>query len=209
MRSTISANAMSVTDTAGQVVLEAANTIGTVEQAGTTGTVAANLTASGSVFSLNDPATALTVGTVGAATSASDPSGLFGALSGVATSNADVNLKSGGLAVNQPVGAGTAIVRLVESGAVSQDATNGAITASSLSVADSGGQVVLEAANNVGTVAASLTKAGSAFTFNNSTNGHARRKVVPLFATSRSSSSSGTSSPTSSPKARTAPPAPT
>src|SRR5204862_677376 len=74
----------------------------------------------------------LSVGTVVASSTLADPSGLFGALSAVTTNNADINLKSAGLAVNQPIAAGTGIVRLVETGAVSQDATNGAITASAL-----------------------------------------------------------------------------
>src|SRR4029077_9177098 len=108
-------------------------------------------------------------GSVGAATVGADPSGLFGAVTGIATNGGDVNLKSGGLALTNAVGVGSGTVRLVESGAISQNATTGAITAASLSVTDSGGQVVLEATNAVGTVAASQTNATSAFSFNDGT----------------------------------------
>src|SRR5260370_24475373 len=99
--------------------------------------VAVNLTTPGSVFSFNDP-TALTVGTVVSAMNSnagSDPLALFGPLSGVTTNNGDINLQSGRLAVDQAGTAGTGIVRLVESGALSQ-ATTGPIAANSLSVTD-------------------------------------------------------------------------
>ena len=88
-------------------------------------------------------------------------------MTGITTSSGDVNLKSGALTLTNAVGAGSAIVRLVESAAISQNTTTGAITAGSLSViANTGGQVVLEATNAVGTMAASLSNAGSAFSFN-------------------------------------------
>ena len=80
-------------------------------------------------------------------------------------------------------GAGT--VRLVAGGAISQDATSGAITASMLSVKDSGGQVVLEAPNAVGTVAASLTNPTSAFSFNDTARVTDRRLGVGAAAGGR------------------------
>ena len=101
-----------------------------------------------------------------------DPSGLFGAVTGIATNSGDVNLNSsGGLALTNAVGAGSATVRLIATAGISQNTTSGAITAGALSVIDTGGQVVLEATNAVGTVAASLTgaPAGSAFSFNDGT----------------------------------------
>ena len=144
----ITAGLLSVTDSGGQVVLEATNAVPTL---------AASLTSPGSAFSFNDGATALTFGTVAAAAAGADPSALFPAVSNVTTSDGDINLSSGGLAINQPLNAGTGIVRLVESGAVSQLAA-GTITAASLSVTDSNGTVILDDSNNVvGVLAGSST----------------------------------------------------
>jgi hypothetical protein len=129
-------------------VLEATNAVPTL---------AASLTSLGSAFSFNDGATALTFGTVAAAAASADPSALFPAVSNVTTIGGDINLRSGGLAINQPLNAGTGIVRLVESGAVSQLAA-GTITAGSLSVTDSNGTVILDNSNNVaGVLAGSST----------------------------------------------------
>ncbi len=158
---TITAGALSISASGSDLVLElAGNAIGTV---------AVNLTTAGSAFTIKDPTTLLTVGTVAAAAAGTDPSGLFGAVTGVTTTNGDINLDSAGLVLNQPVTAGTAIVRLLENGPVSQTAA-GPITASSLSVVDGVGDVVLEATNAVTTtVAASVTWAGGAFSFNDGT----------------------------------------
>ena len=158
---TIGAAALSVTDSSGNVVLELGNAVTT--------TVAANLTTAGEAFSFNDATQALAVGTVAAASATVDPAGLFAAVSGITTNAADINLQSAGLALNQPVSAGTGTVRLVESGAVSQTAP-GTIGAAALSVTDSSGNVVLELGNAVTTtVAANLTTAGEAFSFNDRT----------------------------------------
>ena len=159
---TITASLLSVNDTTGNVVLELANAVGTV---------AVSLTNAGQAFSFNDDAWALIVGSVAAAAqgpAGPDPSGLFTpAVSGITTSTGEVNLStSSTLALSSAIAASGATVRLVAGGAISQDATNGAITASMLSVKDTGGQVVLEASNAVGTVAASLTNPTSAFSFN-------------------------------------------
>src|SRR4029077_5209073 len=91
-------------------------------------------------------------------------------VSNLTTSNGDINLKTAGLAINQPLNAGTGNVRLVESGLVSQ-AGLGIITAANLSVSDTTGNVVLELAHDVtGKLAVSLTSAGEAFSFNDSGN---------------------------------------
>ena len=153
---------MSVTDTIGNVVLEAANAVPTV---------AANLTSAGGAFSFNDGATALAFGTVAAAPALTDPSLLFQAVVSEqrTTGNGDVNLRSGGLAINQPLNVGqrdAASAWWRKAGpSFAKNALTGAITAGALSVTDSGGQAVLEAPNAVGTVAASLTTSGSAFSF--------------------------------------------
>src|SRR4029077_10579360 len=82
-------------------------------------------------------------------------------------SGGDVNLRSGGLAINQPLFTGTGTVRLLESGAVSQSAAS-PITASFLSVTDNVGNVVLETTNAVSNLAVNLTGAGEALSFNDS-----------------------------------------
>ena len=75
-------------------------------------------------------------------------------VNGAATNNGDLNLLSAGLAMNLPLNAVDAgIVHLVEAGAVPKAAA-GIITAGSLSVTDLAGNVVLELANAVGSVAA-------------------------------------------------------
>ena len=89
--------------------------------------------------------------------------------------NGDLNLASAGLAVNQAIAVGSGTVRLVDAGAISQTAP-GTITAGSLSVSDTTGNVVLELANTVGpvaagTVALSLTGSGEAYSFNNGATG--------------------------------------
>ena len=156
----ITAGSLSVTDTAGQVVLDATNVVGTV---------AANVTFAGGAFTLNNGTTSLIDGSVGVASAGEDPASLFQTVvTGLATSKGDINLASGRLALNQIVGAGTGTVRLVAGGLVSQ-ASAGVITADSLSVSDSGGQVVLQAANAVNTLATSVTFAGSALTFDDHT----------------------------------------
>jgi hypothetical protein len=72
------------------------------------------------------------------------------------TSNGDVNLRSGGLSINQPLNAGIGSVRLVESAAVSQTPA-GTITAASLSVNDSNGKVILDNSNLIAVLAGNST----------------------------------------------------
>ena len=142
-----------------------------------------DLTTAGEAFSFNDATQALAVGTVAAASATVDPAGLFAAVSGITTNAADINLQSAGLALNQPVSAGTGTVRLVESGAVSQTAP-GTIGAAALSVTDSSGNVVLELGNAVTrTVAAHLTTAGGAFSFDDGMQALAVGTVVAASAT--------------------------
>lgn len=157
--STITTAALSTNDTSGNVVLESSNAIGTV---------ASTSSFSGGTITLNNATTALTVGSIAAASATEDPSGLFGAASGISTSNADVNIKSAGLAVDNAISAGTGNVRLVESAAVSQ-LSAGTITAAGLSVTNSANSTVLEATNSVSTLAASNTSTGGAVTFNDGT----------------------------------------
>ena len=116
----------------------------------------------------NNGATGLIVGTVAAAAAGAGPAGIVPDRDrGERRINGDLNLASAGLAVNQAIAVGAGTVRLVDAGAISQT-TPGTITAGSLSVSDTTGNVVLELANMVGpvaagTVALSLTGSGEAW----------------------------------------------
>ena len=157
---TITAGSLSAVNSGGSAILESLNSVGTL---------AGSNTSSGSPLTLNNGANALIVGSIAAAASAADPRGLFAAVAGITTSAGDVDLESGGLAVNQAISASTANVRFVESGSLSE-ATAVAITAAGLSTTNSGGNTVLEGANHVGTQAASNTFSGGGVTLNNGAN---------------------------------------
>jgi uncharacterized repeat protein (TIGR01451 family) len=159
---TILVGGLSISSSAGSVVLESLPFNDGVPLLATTNS------STGGAVTLNN-STALTVGTVAAATAAVDPSGLFGAVSGIGTTNGDVNLQGAGLTINQAIAAGTGNVRFVESGAVTQAAA-GTITAGGLSVSNSSTNPILESANDVGTLAGKVTNSGSALTFNNGAN---------------------------------------
>jgi uncharacterized repeat protein (TIGR01451 family) len=157
---TITAAGLATTNSGGSTILEAANKVGIRT---------ANNTSSGSVVTFNNSTNALTVSTIAAAASAADPSGLFAAVTGISTTNGDVNLANGALTISNPIAAGTGNVRFVASGGVSQSAS-GTITASGLAASSTTGSIVLEAANNAGTLAASDSASAGAVTFSNSAN---------------------------------------
>ena len=111
-----------MTDSTGNVVLEDANAVGTV---------AASLATDTGSFTFNNGTASLIVGSVGAAPAGADPSGLFGALSGVVTTSGNIALQGAGITLNQAVTAGTANVALTSTGTISQGAS-GSITAADL-----------------------------------------------------------------------------
>ncbi|MDB5341692.1 MAG: hypothetical protein JWP89_69 [Schlesneria sp.] len=144
---TITAASLGVRTSAGDVVLTEANDVATF---------AANDATAGKVVKFRD-ANGFNVGSVSGTT-------LFTATTGVATSNGDITLKAGGaLGVNESINAGGGTVRIAAGGSVTE-AVGKTITASSLGVTTSVGNITLDQNNTVGTFAASDTSAGGAVT---------------------------------------------
>jgi hypothetical protein len=151
---TITADTLGVTTSAGNVVLTESNQINTlaVNDSGAAGVV--RIVTAGGV-------------TIESVTADADPS-LFGATSGVTTTNGDFTLNAAGtIQINQAVSAGTGAVRLqTTTGGVSQSAM-GTITADKLGVRNAlTGNITLDQNNNVNTFAASNTAANASITYN-------------------------------------------
>ena len=149
---TITALNLGVFDTAGNITLDQANVVGTNAS---TGTIAAQDTfAAGSVV-FNDSTTGtLQTGVVASATVFTNT------VTGVASNVGDITLATGGvLTLNQAVTTGSGAsgtVRLHAAGDITQVAA-GIITANTLSVCDTAGNITLDQANVVGTNAAAGT----------------------------------------------------
>jgi hypothetical protein len=128
------------------------------------GTVAIAQTVVAGTVSINDTAAA-TIGTI-----AADAQSLFSATSGITTAGADILFtETSAIAINQPLNAGTGIVRLVTAGGISESGAGG-VTASALGVINTfSGSVALPQANNVGVFATSNSVNGGAITFVNGT----------------------------------------
>ena len=142
-----------------QLLIQAVGPV-TMIGANTVDQLAAQVTGLGLSLTFNNTATNLAVDTVTL-------------VNGITTNGGAVTLStttSGNITLNQPIVASgaTAIptVTLTSAGSISEPLTTGTITASGLSVTANGGNAVLEATNAVATVAASVTFAGGAFTFN-------------------------------------------
>ncbi|MEZ6034687.1 MAG: hypothetical protein R3C17_16455 [Planctomycetaceae bacterium] len=128
-------------------------------------TLAASNAFSTGVITFND-ADDLVIGSV----SAQSSDGVsFAVTNGVSTTNGDILLNANGiLTLNQQVNAGTADVRLVADGDITQSAT-GVITADELGVRQesaAGGNILLGDNNDVNTLAASNAFATGVITFN-------------------------------------------
>ncbi|HEY5311913.1 MAG TPA: hypothetical protein VIK18_05315, partial [Pirellulales bacterium] len=153
---TLTAGALSLSNSSGNVLLELSNSIGTL---------AATNSASAGAVSFTSINT-VTLSTVAAA---GDAAGIFAAVTGITTFNGDVNLDTNGLNIDNPIAAGTGTVRLAGSGAMTQLAA-GTITAANLDISIGAANAVLEAANDVGTFASTATSSPSALTFSNGAN---------------------------------------
>ena len=119
------------------------------------GTVAASVTGASQGFSLNNTLTSLTVDTVGVVT-------------GIATNNGNVVLStttSGGMALNQNIGAGTGNVTLTAAGGINQ--TGGSITAATLTGSSSGGAATSLTNANLVTNLGAFSSNGPSFAFTN------------------------------------------
>jgi hypothetical protein len=135
---------------AGNVTLDTA-----VNQVG--GILAAQDSSAGSVIQFQDGA-GFTVGTVPVA-------GLFTGATGVVSSNGNITLCGPTLAINDPINAGAADVRLTSLGTISQNAA-GLVTAANLGLIAEGAVTLDGATNQVsGNLAASDTGAGSVLRF--------------------------------------------
>ncbi len=116
---------------------------------------------------VNDGGHALSVGSVTA-----DGTGTFSALSGVTTTNSDIELYTstfGSVALSQAVSAGTGTVRITGDGGLTESGS-GAITAASLGVRIGNNTITLKGANNIGTFATNMGTFGSTLAIVNGSN---------------------------------------
>ena len=137
----------------------------TLDDANDVNTLAASNAFAGGTITFND-VDSLTVGTV-----ATQTIGLvtFAATTGLTTSDGDVLVNANeALTINSAINVGTADVRLAADGNITQSAA-GTITADELGVRQqsaAGGNITLDDANDVNTLAASNAFAGGTITFN-------------------------------------------
>ncbi|MBI3861468.1 MAG: hypothetical protein HY290_06190, partial [Planctomycetia bacterium] len=169
---TITGGTLGVYNTAGNTTLDQDNVVGTV---GTPGVFAAETTTAGKSITFKDTTTGeLQVGQV-------TSSGIFtNTVTGVLTNKGDITVATGGaLTLNQAVSTSAGdskTVRLQANGDVTQAAA-GIITAGTLGVYDTAGNITLDQSNVVGTAgtpgvfAAETTTAGKSITFKDSTTG--------------------------------------
>jgi hypothetical protein len=168
----ITAGMLGVSDTAGNIMLDQANLVGT---SGTAGMFAAQTTASDKSIIFQDSTTGeLQISQV-------TSSGVFtSTVSGVTTNLGDITVATGGaLTLNQAVSTGSggsSTIRMQAAGNITE-AAGMAITAGTLGVSDTGGDILLDQANQVGTIgvsgvfAAQATEFGKSVVFQNATTG--------------------------------------